>query len=663
MRSARASAGPVYSAPRRELPIANAKYVKNCAELYLGERGITHVRGMEEFANLEVLWLHGNKIGTLTDELEENTRLKRLFLHENLLRTLSDLKLECLFLEKLTLFDNRISDLDAALVVLKRLRHLEELDLQGNPCAEEPNYRIRVLAALPSLHVFDRHVVSDMERRKASRLRRAQAKRDHPKHDTAGGSHGVSGGHSKSDKMGSSRGDIKSCRGAAADDNDSIAGSVGAGNPSGLSGTERILYHELARVRKEEAASAQADREASVKAAMDALEAQKELTGESLRAALLPKGINFSQIEADKRAGVGDQAGALLAWDEYRLRKLFEKYDDDGSGELELDEVRQVMAEMEDFGLRLKTPGKRLNPLDFDTLRELRVAQAKRADEELRLLFEELDESGDGQVDITEFMKGLNGGVDWEMLPSDVAADKAAKAGRQSLHLQEKALLLPDGHADKLKLMREALDLSRKSQRLARVADLGREAEEEGHSKPVATGFTAASKQDAEVVKDGSSRFAARPKGKIIEIGSAPTEGRGDYISYYTARFGGGKNKKADESDEGKKGGDDEVDNFASDSEDEEEFEERRLKETMYQKSHEQIGNVRKLARKASGASNKKGGLVHSTSRVTLPSSVEAARALKKKYGLHRKNEDYALFKKDQESKASYEVCKYTEAM
>ena len=179
----------------------------------------------------------------------------------------------------------------------------------------------------------------------------------------------------------------------------------------------------------------------------------------------------------------------------------------------------------------------------------------------------------------------------------------------------------------------------------------------------MATGFTAASKQDAEVVKDGSSRFAARPKGKIIEIGSAPTEGRGDYISYYTARFGGGKKKKADESDEGKKGGDDEVDNFASDSEDEEEFEERRLKETMYQKSHEQIGNVRKLARKASGASNKKGGLAHSTSRVKLPSSVEDARALKKKYGLHGKNEDYALFKKDQESKASYEVCKYTEAM
>ena len=642
----------MYSAPRRELPIANAKYVKNCDEMFLGKRGITHVRGMEEFANLEVLWLHGNEIASLTDELEENTRLKRLFLHDNLLKTLTGLKLECLFLEKLTLFGNRITDLDAALDVLKRLRHLEELDLQGNPCAEEPNYRIRVLATLPSLHVFDRHVVTDLERRKATRYRRKEIERRRPAYNSGDAQSG-------SANIGSS---LAGSKMAGVDDSDSVAGSLGVGDGPRLSGTESILYKELARVMKEEKEKAIADREASVKAAMDALEAQKELSGERLRAALLPKGINFAQIEADKRAGTGDLAGALLAWDEYRLRKLFEKYDDDGSGELELDEVRKVMSEMEDFGLRLKTSGKSLNPLDYDTLRDLRAAQAKRADEELRLLFEELDESGDGQVDIAEFMKGLNGGVDWEMLPPDVASDKAARASRQSLHLQEKALLLPEGHSDKIKLMREALELSRKSERLSRVASLGREAEEEGHKKQASTGFTAASKQDAEVIKEGSSRFAVRPKGKIIEIGKAPTKGRGDYISYYTARFGGKKTKTASgekEEDEGKAGDGDAV----SDSEDEEEFEERNLRETMYQKSHAQISNVRKLARKASGASAKTGMLAHSTSRVKLPSTIEDARALRKRYGLHGKDEDYALFKKDQESKASYEVCKYTEAM
>ena len=638
----------IYSNPRRELPTANAKYIKNCDELYLGERRITHVRGLEEFVNLEVLWLHDNNISSLHDELEENTRLKRLFLHGNNLRTITGLKLECLFLEKLTLFDNKITDLDACLTVLRRLRHLEELSLQGNPCAEEPNYRIRVLAALPSLHVFDRHVVTNLERRKASRLRKSLSAK------------------AKNRKLNSGVGARSP---GEADESDSIMGSIGGGVGNGLSGTERILYKELERVKREEEAKAKQDRAASVKAAMDALESQKELSGEKLRAALMPKGINFAQIEADKLAGVGDQAGALLAWDEYRLRKLFEKYDDDGSGELSLEEVRLVMAEMEDFGLRLKTPGKRLSPSDFDTLRDLRAAQAKRADEELRLLFEELDESGDGQVDITEFMKGLNGGVDWEMLPADVAEDKATKASKQSLHLQEKALLLPEGHADKMKLMREALDLSRKSERLLRVAALGREAEDEGTSKPQVQGFTAASKQDAEVVTAGKSRFAAQPKGKIIEIGEAPTKGRGDYISYYTARFAGNKKKKSasdgDSEGAGKTVASDEESKYASDSEDEEEFEERMLRETKYQKDHEQIGNVRKLARRASGSggSGKNRGLSHSTSRVKLPSSIQDARALRRKFGLHAGDEDYALFKKDQESKASYEVCKYTEPM
>ena len=97
-----ASMFDVYSEPRKELPIVNSKFIKNCAEIFLGERGITHIRGMEEFANLEVLWLHGNSITNVADELSENTRLKRLFLHDNEIKSLKNLRLECLFLEKLT---------------------------------------------------------------------------------------------------------------------------------------------------------------------------------------------------------------------------------------------------------------------------------------------------------------------------------------------------------------------------------------------------------------------------------------------------------------------------------------------------------------------------------------------------------------------------------
>jgi hypothetical protein len=386
---------------------------------------------------------------------------------------------------------------------------------------------------------------------------------------------------------------------------------------------------------REEEAQAKIDQELTFKAAMEVLELQKELSGDALRKALLPKGIDFIQIENDKRSGKCGK-GTLLAWDEYRLRKLFSKYDDDGSGELSLDEIKLVMSEMEDFGLRLKTPGPKLDPSDFDTLRELRVAQAKRSADELRQLFEELDESGDGQVDIDEFLKGLNGGIDWEMLPPDVAEERSLKASRQSLHTQEKAMLLPDGHADKSKLMLDALELSRKSQRLERVAELGREAEEnDERTKPQS--FSAAqdtNKSDNKNIGSsdrgghggGGSRFSQKPMGKIVQIGEAPTTGRGDYISYYTARFGKAKKKNVDEGTKSDNQYDE--NDFNSDSEDEEEFEETIRRENKYQRKHAHTHNVRQMQRKSADSKNKS-KLQHSTSRVKLPDSLDGARKMK----------------------------------
>lgn len=501
--------------------------------------------------------------------------------------------------------------------------------------------------------MFDRHVVTESERTRANQLRRSQIAAE----KNGGVKPATPRPHGGSSKVGEGKGE---------EDDVSVAGSDGFGNNSGskMSGTERILYRELARVRREEAIQNKIDRDAEFKVAMETLESQKELSGDKLRKALLPKGINFSQIEEDKKNGVGENAGALLAWDEYRLRKLFQKYDDDGSGELSLDEIKLVMAEMEDFGLRLKTPGPKLDPADFDTLRELRTAQAKRSAEELQQLFEELDESGDGQVDITEFMKGLSGGIDWEMLPPDVADERALKSGRQSLHTQEKAMLLPDGHADKSKLMLDALELSRKSQRLERVAQLGREAMEDGGHAPAAQSFSSAQESDTAAASQDphkGGRFGQKPMGKIVEIGQAPTTGRGDYISYYTAKFGNPKKKKI--VDEGKRGAEGEENNeYQSDSEDEEEFEENVKKEEKYQKAHAHTHNVRQMQRK-SADSKTMGQLAHSTSRVSLPKSINQARNLKNRFGLTSGQADYDLFKKDQESKAAYSVCKYTEPM
>lgn len=53
----------VFSEPCKELVGGgqNAKYLKECTELFLGGKGINKIRGFEPFVNLESLWLNDNK--------------------------------------------------------------------------------------------------------------------------------------------------------------------------------------------------------------------------------------------------------------------------------------------------------------------------------------------------------------------------------------------------------------------------------------------------------------------------------------------------------------------------------------------------------------------------------------------------------------------------
>ena len=90
--------------------------------------------------------------------LEDNVRLKGIHLYCNRIRRLERYSFAPFkFLARLTLNDNLLDDMDSVLKELKVLRNLLSLDLFNNPIAEEDNYRLRVLAALPSLETFDRH--------------------------------------------------------------------------------------------------------------------------------------------------------------------------------------------------------------------------------------------------------------------------------------------------------------------------------------------------------------------------------------------------------------------------------------------------------------------------------------------------------------------------
>ena len=66
--------------------------------------------------------------------------------------------------------DNQLRDLDIFLEFLSKFAFLEQLDLFGNPLAEEPDYRLKIIRAMPQIKVLDRHKVTQMERTRAALL-------------------------------------------------------------------------------------------------------------------------------------------------------------------------------------------------------------------------------------------------------------------------------------------------------------------------------------------------------------------------------------------------------------------------------------------------------------------------------------------------------------
>jgi hypothetical protein len=72
----------VISEPLRELVGGgeNAKYIKECTEMFLSGKGIEKIRGFEPFVNLESLWLNGNKLKKLNN-LDNQKRLKAIYAH------------------------------------------------------------------------------------------------------------------------------------------------------------------------------------------------------------------------------------------------------------------------------------------------------------------------------------------------------------------------------------------------------------------------------------------------------------------------------------------------------------------------------------------------------------------------------------------------------
>jgi hypothetical protein len=162
-----ASHPPKLSRAQRVLPCdaALAEVAKNpsVSEIYLGRRSLVYISDLTRYKQLEALWLNDNSL-TALHGFDCNPTLQAVYAHNNSIYTLAGSLQNLKYLRSLSLYNNNLRDLKATLPYIRHLQYLVALDLFGNPLANEPNYRLLVAWTFPSLHVLDRHEITDDER-------------------------------------------------------------------------------------------------------------------------------------------------------------------------------------------------------------------------------------------------------------------------------------------------------------------------------------------------------------------------------------------------------------------------------------------------------------------------------------------------------------------
>lgn len=155
--------------PWSVLPMKNKKYARECIEVHLSDRELTDLDRFDDFPNLEIVWFNNNKLKNL-DGIVTNFRIKHIYCKNNQLTNVSGIK-KFKFLETLFLAKNQLEGLEEFLAFLsKNFAFLKYLDLQDNPLAAEPYYRLRVIKALPSVNVLDQQMITISERDKANKF-------------------------------------------------------------------------------------------------------------------------------------------------------------------------------------------------------------------------------------------------------------------------------------------------------------------------------------------------------------------------------------------------------------------------------------------------------------------------------------------------------------
>lgn len=152
--------------PYQCVPKKNRKYASECAEVHLSNLGAEAIsENFAHFDSVESVWFSGNRLSFI-DNLDMTRRIREIYLQDNRLVSLNGIR-HLKFLRVLLASGNQLRNLEKQLIVLTKFGFLNKLDLFDNPCAEEPDYRLRIIYHMPQVETLDRRCVKGPERLRA----------------------------------------------------------------------------------------------------------------------------------------------------------------------------------------------------------------------------------------------------------------------------------------------------------------------------------------------------------------------------------------------------------------------------------------------------------------------------------------------------------------
>ena len=141
--------------------IETAKQLENLELLSLSHNSVSSLKTFTNLTSLVELNLNFNNICSLQGL--KLPLLEKLFLSNNKIVTIQKLSRAMPRLKELCLYKNCINDLESVVADLKPLGKLEKLDLDGNPCSFDPEYRHAVVTKLRKLQQLDGERIQSLD--------------------------------------------------------------------------------------------------------------------------------------------------------------------------------------------------------------------------------------------------------------------------------------------------------------------------------------------------------------------------------------------------------------------------------------------------------------------------------------------------------------------